>query len=329
MPNDRDFQSLLSSFLGVYLPRIRGASANTIASYRDAFVLLLRWLERNRGASPDKVTFSDLSPSNVSAWLDSVELGCCISTRNNRLAAVKSFCRYAQGEAPEHLAACAAVLGIPAKKRPQPEVGYLSMEAVKLILDSASASIRDLALLSLMYDLGARVQEVCDLKVGDLRLARPASARVTGKGGKTRYVPMTPQVAGIASSYIDKFGIGPDDALFQGRTGKAMTRAGVAYILKKHVEAARAAGGSAVPGRVSPHSLRHSKAMHLLEHGVNLIYIRDFLGHSSVTTTEIYAKANPEMKRKAIEAAACNLVDGSLYGDEERAGLIDWLRENF
>ena len=329
MLSERDFRSLLSSFLGTYLPRVRGASDNTISSYRDAFVLFLRWFERNQGKSPDKVSFEDLSATNVASWLDSVELRCSVSTRNNRLAALKSFCRYAQGEAPEHLAVCAAVLGIPAKKRPQPDVGYLSMEAVRLILGSASASIRDLALLSLMYDLGARVQEVCDLKAGDLRLAKPASARVTGKGGKTRYVPMTPQVAGIASSYIERFGIGPDDALFQGRTGKALTRAGAAYILDKHVKAARAVAGSAVPDKVSPHSLRHSKAMHLLEHGVNLIYIRDFLGHSSVTTTEIYAKANPEMKRKAIEAAACNIVEDGLYSGEEKANLIAWLRKSF
>lgn len=329
MPVEKSFQSLLSSFLAVYLPRLKGASPNTITSYRDAFVLLLRWLNDEQGVAPDAVDFSDLSVQNITGWLNSVESGCSVSTRNNRLAALKSFCRYSQREAPEHLAACAAILGIPAKKQPDPEVSYLTLEAVRAILGSAADSLRDLAMLSLLYDSGSRVQELCDLKVADLRLAKPSSARICGKGGKVRYVPVTPQVSSILSSYVERAQLGPDDNLFAGRSGGPMTRAGVTYVLKKHADRARELGASSVPAKVSCHQLRHSKAMHLLENGVNIVYIRDFLGHSSVTTTEIYAKANVEMKRRAVEAASSNLAIEGMYSAEEKSDLLAWLKSNF
>lgn len=329
MRAERTFQSLLSSFLAVYLPRLKGASANTIASYRDAFVLLLRWLDDELGIAPDAVGFPDLSVRNVACWLDSVERGRSVSTRNNRLAALKSFCRYAQREAPEHLATCSAILGIAAKRQPEPEVSYLSLDAVRAILGSAASSLRDLAMLSLLYDLGARVQELCDLTVGDLRLSKPASARVRGKGGKVRYVPITPQVASIVAAYVEQMQLDLDESLFPSRSGGPITRAGVTYVLKKHAACAREAAGGQVPAEVSCHQLRHSKAMHLLENGVNLVYIRDFLGHSSVTTTEIYAKANPEMKRRAVEAASSNLAIEGMYSAEEKSSLIAWLRSNF
>lgn len=329
MRAEKTFQSLLSSFLAVYLPRLKGASPNTISSYRDAFVLLLRWLDEELGVPPDAVCFSDLSVCNVASWLDSIERGRSISTRNNRLAALKSFCRYAQREAPEHLAACSEILGIAAKKQPEPEMEYLPLDAVQAILASAASSLRDLAMLSLPYDLGARVQELCDLTVGDLRLSKPASAKVRGKGGKVRYVPVTPQVASIVSAYVDQAQLGSDDSLFPGKLGGPITRAGVTYVLKKHSARARESGVARVPAKVSCHQLRHGKAMHLLENGVNLVYIRDFLGHSSVTTTEIYAKANPEMKRRAVEAAASNLAVESMYSAEEKSSLLTWLKSSF
>ena len=183
-------------------------------------------------------------------------------------------------------------------------------------------------MLSLLYDLGARVQELCDLTVGDLRLSKPASAKVRGKGGKVRYVPVTPQVAAIVSAYVDRAQLGHGDSLFPGKSGGSITRAGVTYVLKKHSARARESGAR-VPAKVSCHQLRHGKAMHLLENGVNLVYIRDFLGHSSVTTTEIYAKANPEMKRRAVETAASNLSVEGMYSAEEKSSLLTWLKSSF
>ena len=327
---DRDeFQPLMSRFFLEYLPRTRGLSANTAASYRDSVVLFLRWAEDEDGIPADKMSFRNLTAERVERFLNRLEESCSPSTCNNRLAAIKAFCRFAQRECPAALDACAGVLAVKAKKAPEPVIGYLSAEGVKALLRSAAAdSLRDLALISAMYDLGARVQEVCDLTVGDLHLEKPATALVTGKGAKTRIVPMTPQVAEITSKYVASAGLGPDDPLFPNRKGSKMTRSGVRYVLEKHALAAAAEQPSAVPTKVTPHTLRHSKAMHLLEAGVNLIYIRDFLGHSSVTTTEVYAKANPEAKRNAIEKAGAVVVEGSAYSDVERKGLVAWLKNN-
>lgn len=327
---DRDeLQPLMTRFFLEYLPRARGLSANTAASYRDSVVLFLRWSEDEDGIPADKMAFRHLTAERIERFLNHLEESCSPSTCNNRLAAIKAFCRFAQRECPAALEACAGVLAVKAKKAPDPAIGYLSAEGIKALLRSAAAdSLRDLALISVMYDLGARVQEVCDLAVGDLHLEKPATALVTGKGAKTRIVPMAPQVAEIASRYVASAGLGPNDPLFPNRKGLKMTRSGVRYILEKHALAAAAKQPDAVPAKVTPHTLRHSKAMHLLEAGVNLIYIRDFLGHSSVTTTEIYAKANPEAKRKAIEKAGSVVIEGSAYSDVERKGLVAWLKNN-
>jgi site-specific recombinase XerD len=326
----KTFQETLSSFFLVYLPHTRGFSPNTIASYRDAFVALLRYTQEEKGTRPEKVDFSDFTAMHMDAFLDWVEQGRSIGTRNNRLAAVKSFFRYVQRESPEHAAICQQVLSIKAKKSPQPEIGYLTVDAIKLLLKHAeSGGIRDLALLSLLYDSGARVQEVADLKIGDLHLDKPATVKLFGKGGKTRIVPITPQVASIMHSYLNKKDTTEQhNQLFLSKRGEPITRAGIAHILRVHASVANRINPDVVPSKVTPHMLRHSKAMHLLENGVNLIYIRDFLGHVSVTTTEVYAKANPEMKRKAIEAAGANVVGESKYDSTKKEDLLDWLRNN-
>lgn len=323
------FQSLLTRFFLEFLPITRGLSPNTIASYRDAFLLLLRWFEGECGVAADEITFQHLTARRVEAFLNDLGSRCSPSTCNSRLAALKAFCRFAQRECPEAAEPCSGVLSIKAKKCPEPVVGYLSADGVAALLESAaSSSARDLALLSTLYDLGIRVQEVCDLKVRDLSLGGKATATVTGKGGKTRLVPMAPQVASIVCNYLGSCELGGESPLFPSCDGGPLGRSGVAYILSKHASLAHASHPQIVPQRVTPHMLRHSKAMHLLESGVNLIYIRDFLGHSSITTTEVYAKANPEAKRDAVEKAAGLVVYGSAYGEEERRGLVDWLKSS-
>lgn len=321
-----DMQSLITRFFTTHLPITRGFSRNTVSSYRDSFVSFLQWLEDERGIPADALAFGDLTAEVVESFLDDLGTRCAPSTCNNRLAAIKSFCRYAQRECPDACEACADVLGVSARRCPEPAVGYLSAEGVAAILRSARSSLRDLALLSVMYDLGARVQETCDLNVGDLTLGPKATAVVTGKGRKTRVVPMAPQVASIARKHIEATNAEATAPLFTNAGGRRIGRSGVAYVLLKHASQAHSTNPELVPPKVTPHMLRHSKAMHLLESGVNLVYIRDFLGHSSVTTTEIYAKANPEAKRVAAERAASLVVYGSAYDESTRDDLISWLK---
>jgi len=328
---NKNFSGMLSSFLLVHLPGSRGFSGNTVSSYRDTFVLFLQFMSDTQNKKPERISFADFTATTVDAflrWLKS-ERGCSASTCNNRLAAIKSFFRYVQGEAPEWMDIASDILAISAKKTAQTEISYLSVDAIRLLLETASTNgIRDLALLSLLYDSGARVREIADLVLGDLRLEKPATVKLTGKGRKTRIVPLTVQVVGILSRYIKTLKLAAHgECLFKNWRGDPIGRAGIAYVLQKHAQSASVISPSIIPPKVTPHMLRHSKAMHLLENGVNLIYIRDLLGHSTIVTTEVYAKANPEMKRKAIEASSEKILKGSNYSTNEKEDLLRWLRK--
>lgn len=178
-----------------------------------------------------------------------------------------------------------------------------------------------------MYDSGARVSEICDAARSDVRLKAHATIRLMGKGAKVRVVPLCRQVSEIVGRYMNRYAGDPEEPLFKNRSGKPIGRAGIAWILSKHANAAREANPELVPSGVHPHTLRHSKAVHLLESGVSLVYIRDFLGHSSVTTTEIYARASTKAKREAIEKASANVIPRSAYTEEERSTLVAWLKD--
>ena len=326
----RPFADMLAQFLTVHLPVARACSPNTVAAYRDAFTLYLRFMDQRRATPPDRVCFADFTAANVAAFLGwlHTDRQSSPSTANQRLAALKSFFRDVQAEAPEQITQARQVLGVKAAQAPEPAIGYLSIEAVALLLEHAARrGPRDLALLSTLYDTAARVQEACDLSIGDLHLAKPASVTLTGKGRKTRTVPLTPQAAAILAHHARTLAHDPSRPVFASRAGQRLGRAGAAYILAECSRAAHADHPELVPAKTSPHTMRHSRAMHLLENGVNLIYIRDILGHSSVVTTEIYAKANPEMKRHAIEAATTKTLGPSRYDHTSRQDLLSWLRQ--
>lgn len=326
----RPFADMLAQFLTVYLPVTRACSHNTVAAYRDTFTLFLRFIDQRHATPPDKVSFADFTAPNVAAFLGwlRTDRQCSTATVNQRLAALRSFFRYVQAQAPEQITQARQVLSVKTAQAPDPAIGYLPVEGIRLLLEHATRrGLRDLALLTALYDTAARVQEACDLSIGDLHLNKPASATLTGKGRKTRTVPLTPQAARILTQYIRGL---PDDStgpVFANRAGQRLGRAGAAYILAKCAHAAHTERPDLVPEKISPHMLRHSKAMHLLENGVNLIYIRDILGHASIVTTEVYAKASPEMKRRAIEAAGAKTLGPSRYDEATRRDLLDWLRQ--
>lgn len=324
------FQSLVSRFLLDYLPVRRGFSPNTVASYRDAIALLLTWFASEAGVPADDVGMGDLTPAAVSSWTAWLEgaRGCCPSTCNSRVAAIKSFAKFVQYEAPEHLETCAGIAGIPMKKHASREIDFLSPEGVGAVISAASGNLRELAILSVLYESAARASEVAALNVCDVTGKKPFTARLFGKGGKARIVPLAPQAGDILSEYVSSYrgAAEPTDPMFLNSQGNRIGRAGIAYILKKNVATAHEADPAIVPPTSHPHALRHSKAMHMLESGINLVYIRDFLGHKSVTTTEVYAKASVEAKRKALEGLEQVVVKQPRYDDAERADILSWLR---
>ena len=331
-----DFAYYLSAFFTKYLPNECGSSTNTVSSYRDTFLLLLGYLRDEKGVRIERLQLKDFHKDLVREFLDWIETGrhCSVATRNVRLTAIHSFFRYLQFEYPDFLLEWQKILDIRVKKTEQGTLTYMTLEGIKLLLQMpdrrTKSGRRDVALLSLMYDTGARVQEIADLTPSMVRLSAPSTIKLVGKGKKARIVPLMEKQADILSRYMIENRLNIPNAnqypLFSGRRGEKFTRAGISYILRKYVEMARALDASLVPPKFSPHCLRHSKAMHLLQSGVNLVYIRDLLGHVSVQTTEIYAKADSHKKREAIEQAYTHVSPEIKPQWEGNHDLIEWLR---
>jgi len=335
---DNNFSTYLSAYFLKYMPTRTGYSSNTIESYRDAFIIFLRYCSDELKIKPEKIDFSLINRNMIEKYLVWIEnkKKCSISTRNHRLAALQSFFRYIQLEAPEQMELCNTILSIKSKKMPATEMNYISIEGIKLLLSIPNIEIkserRNLAVLALMYDTGGRVQEIADLKISDIRIKSPSTIRLMGKGSKTRVIPLVPQTVSILKKYMtdyDLFDLSKRNLpLFFNKKNEKLTRAGLSYILSKYTKKAMHNNRELFPSKVTAHVLRHSKAMHLLQSGVNLIYIRDFLGHASVTTTEIYAKSNPEIKRKAIEEASAEVLPDEKFSVEEKEDLFDWLKKS-
>lgn len=315
-----DFAHSLSAYLSMYLPGQRGLSENTIMAYRDTFKLVLHFAEKEKNLCAEKMTLADFNSEFITefvTWLEKIR-GCSVATCNQRLATLRAFAKYARGMYPEFLHESQKIMDTKAKKKVSSVIPYLSADGIKHLLAQPNRENkygrRDLVLLSLMYDSAARVQEICDLKVRDVRLEKPFTVILTGKGRKTRFVPLMSSTGGLIAEYFKENNLHRaekhDDPLFCNHQQGKLTRAGVAYILNKYFELARKDCGN-LPPKISPHMLRHSKAMHLLQAGVNIVYIRDFLGHVNVSTTEVYAKCDTEMKRNVLEQASVE-IDSAL-----------------
>lgn len=329
-----DFAECLSVYLTMYLPGEAGLSENTIMSYRDTFKLVLTFASEQRNLCAEKITLNDFNSNFVAdflSWLET-ERECSASTRNIRLSALRAFAKYASLRKPEYIFEYQKILDLRFKKKTAPMLPHLSPDMIKAIISQTSNKDsygrRDRVLLSLMYDSGARVQEICDLCAGDIRTQKPYTVRLTGKpGGKVRVVPIMENTARLLNEHLSEHHLNgsqhSDSPLFCNHQRQKLTRAGVTYILKKYCEAARRQHAE-LPNQISPHVLRHSKAMHMLQAGVNLVYIRDFLGHEHVETTEIYAKADTEMRRKSIEKAQIR-IDTDLPSWTEDKSLMEML----
>lgn len=333
------FSYAVSRFFKVYLPGERGFSENTISSYRDTFKQFLTYFQITFGIKPEKLRLSDFSRDTVNGFLAKLENdGKSTSTRNQRLAALKSFFGYVKFAFPEHLDTACEILAIHMKKQPEQVVNYMTSEGVACLLHQPNSGIktgyRDMLILTLMYDSGARVSEIIQIRVGDIRIQTPATIKLHGKGFKDRIVPISEKTNTLIKVYIERENLAKpqdkDKYLFINHSGEPLTRAGVAYILKKYVAQARAKGPGLIPEKFSPHCMRHSKAMHLLQAGVAMIYIRDFLGHESIKTTEVYAKADSKSKRAALESVYTYIqpADQELTDSwDEDASLMRFLEE--
>lgn len=322
-------------FFGEFVPELRGLSRHTLLSYRDTLALLLRFVAKSRRCDPASLDLEAVSPNVILAFLNYIEQErhCKTSTRNVRLAAIHAFFRYVSIYTPERIEQAQRVLGIPFKRTGTRPIEYLEHGEVAAVLDSIDRTpggygARDYALLALLFNTGARVQEIVDLNGLDLQLDAPPQVRLVGKGRKTRICPLWPQTAEVLKDFVSEshLDLRSNDAVFRNQRGQRLSRFGIRYILAKYCQRAAGACPTLAGKRVHPHSMRHSCAIYLLKSGVDLPSISHLLGHASVNTTDRYAKADLEMKRQAIARAgppATALSMPAMWRKD--ASLIDWL----
>jgi integrase/recombinase XerD len=329
-----DFSIHLSKFLSYYLAGQRNLSPNTIKAYRDVFMLLLRFCRDVKDIAIEKLQLEQIDVDLVMAFLGHIEKDrhCTPRTLNHRLTTLHAFFRYIQVEEPAHLLQCQRILAIPLRRFVRSEVSYLSKDHLAAILAQPDLEKpdgrRDAVLLSTLYDTGARVQELIDLSVGDVRLETPAQVRILGKGRKIRVIPIMENTVKILQNYLHENNLALPEKfeypLFRNNQGNKLTRVGVNYILQKYARKVRETHPY-FKQKISPHTLRHTKGMHLLQGGVSLDVIRDFLGHVDIKTTEIYARANLEMKRAAIEKVS-TAPTPKIPSWKENKSLLQWLQ---
>ena len=324
----------LKGFFLDYLPRQRALSPHTLQSYRDSLKLLLQFAAGEKG-DPSQLALEELSVEKATAFLQSLETGRHnrVSTRNVRLSAIHSFFRYVAGQHPQHLEQAQRILSIPFKRTGSREIAHLDFEEIQAVIKAVDADVgngcRDLALLSLMFNTGARVSEIVGLQTGDLRLIAPCTVLLRGKGSKERTCPIWPETAGLLQRLLEWNNVPPSQSapVFLNDRGARLTRFGARLILNKYVEKAALRRPSLKRKRLHPHSMRHSTALHLLRSGVDLSTIAHWLGHASVNTTNRYLSIDLEAKREALAKAKPLLKGGRRSGKwRHDPDLIDWLK---
>lgn len=323
--NSTDFACLVTGFLTDFLPLQRCYSRNTILSYRDTLKLFLRFLSEGKGISPRSFYMKDLTRELVIEFLEWYrQKGAGISTANQRLAAIKAFADYAQFESIECIAPLQEVSGIKAKKASSKEVSYITVDQMSALINRPDVNtytgFRHRVILTLLYDSGCRVQELCDLTIADVSLNATSTVRLHGKGDKYRTVVISDETAKLIRNYIQRYmqGTVGTQPLITNRYHQKIDRDGVAYVIQKYVNMIRKEA-PAFQEYVHCHMFRHSKAMHMLEAGINIIYIRDFLGHEDISTTMVYVRADNRLKNDAINKLAPKVTG--------EVSLPDWCKD--
>ena len=328
----------LVTFFEDFLPAQRGLSPNTIRSYRDALLLFLRFTAREARRTVDRLDVPDLTVERVTrflAWLEA-ERGNGIASRNARLGAIHVFARFLSGQHPEHMGSLQRIIGMPFKRGSvQAPIEYLDRTELDALLKTMDRSTdlgrRDYALFAFIFNTGARVQEVLDVRVADIRLEAPPQVRLLGKGRKTRICPLWPATAGLLRDLIARHSPGAEadsPLVFKNARGLPLTRYGVRYLLRRYVRKASQLAPSLRSKKLHPHCIRHSTAVALLKSGIDFATISQWLGHAGLNTTMRYARADIDLKRRALAQVFPDAVAPPPSGRLLLNGsdLVGWLR---
>ncbi len=302
-----DIARHLKHFLTEYLPQVQGRSLHTVRSYRDALCLLLRHLQEKHGIAPNRVTVGDFSAENIMGFLNELQRSHKNgnATRNLRLAAIRAFAMYLQRKEPTLAGDLTSLLAIPSKRTTSKVLGFLTRDEMEAVLEAPDADTwsgkRDRALFAIMYNTGVRVSEITGSLVSDVTLTPSGVFHFRGKGRKERALPLWKRTVTMLRKWIAANHLRQEQPLFANARGQAMTRSGVEKRLREAVRKAGKTCPSIRAKRVSPHTLRHTNAMHLLQAGVDVTVIAMWLGHESIETTHRYVTADLELKEKALK----------------------------
>ena len=325
------FPGLLHAFFHDWLAQQRNVSHHTVLSYRDSWRLFLRFVAARKTKSVAKLGLLDLTGVEVLAFLQHTEQErkTSIGTRNCRLAALRSFFSFVADREPLASAQCAEVLRIPTKQAPEQAICYLNEDEITAILAQPDRSKiegqRDHVLLLVLYNTGARIQEALNLSPQDLRLDSPSRVRLFGKGRKERVCPLWPETVELLRALLRRQPQSENESIFVNRYGRPLGAAGVRFKLKNYVAAVAKKVPSLEGKRVSPHTFRHATAVSLVATGVDVTVIRSWLGHASLDTTNRYARANLETKRKALEKVGALVRSVKPPRWKRNTDLMAWL----
>ena len=316
-----DFACLVSEFLTKYLPLQRNYSKNTVLSYRDALKLLVVFITDTKGIRLTDFTMKRFDRQLIVEFLEWLRnRGVSVSTSNQRLAAIKAFTEYAGCQSIEYMAPLQMVQTIKSKKASSREIVFLSVEQTTKLINqpdiNTCTGLRHRTVMTLLYDSGCRVQELCDIRIRDVYTGANPTVRLHGKGNKHRTVTISEKTAALVSEYVrrQRNTALEDEPLIINRMNEKISRDGINYIISKYVSEIRRTEPN-FPEKVHAHGFRHSKAMHMLAAGINIVYIRDFLGHEDISTTMIYSRADNRLKNEAINKLAPKVVDDVNFQD--------------
>lgn len=327
----RSFATLLQAFFHEWMGKQKNLSHHTVCSYRDTWKLFLRFVSARRRREIAELSLADLQAAEVLAFLEHLEQDrkVSIGTRNCRLAAIHSFFGFVAHREPLAIAQCAEIARIPVKKRARPAMCYMDAEEIAAILREPDRSNlegqRDYALLAFLYNTGARVQEALDVCPRAIRFESPAQVELLGKGRKSRICPLWPETVDVLKALLKQQPRVDDEPIFVNRYGQPLGAAGVRFKLKKYVHAAAQHVPSLAIKRVTPHTWRHSVGVQLVAAGVDVTVIRNWLGHARLDTTNHYARANLETKRKALEQVDPTTKPGRPPRWKRDPELLTWL----
>ena len=323
--------NVMKRFFGHYLPVQKGLALNTMQAYRDAIKLLLCYTADTLGRPVDRLAVEDVTEKMVVGFLDHLEgqRGCSAGTRNARLAAIRSMFAFIAREEPILLSQCQRIRAIPLKRAEHKAVGYLEEKEMQAVLDAVDidsrTGIRDRALLLLLYNTGARVSEVVTLTIQDLRLTGAGQVHLLGKGKKHRACPLWPETVSALQDYLKQRTPKErgTEQLFLNANGAPVTRFGIRHITGKYAAGAQEQCPSIKAKSVTPHTIRHTTAMHLLRAGNDINMVSYWLGHADINTTHVYLEIDMEMKRKMLEK-----VNSPTIGKKKpwrQPDILNWL----